>query len=156
MTGRMVVLVAIAAAVTLTAVAAGGTAATKQRVAINMKFHESTFVLSPFRAGALKYDSGTMTGNTANGSCHDVIRDGQKVGVCSGRSTLTGKWGTLTIRTQEEWVDSGNAACGIGFGTWKVVRGTGQYAGIAGGGRSAYEAHCQKWYARHEGFLTLP
>lgn len=146
----------VLAAVTLTSVAAAGPAAAKQRVAINMKFHESTFVLSPLQAGAVKRDSGTMFGNTANGPCHDVIRDGQKVAVCSGRSTLTGKRGTLTIRTEEEWVDSGNAACGIGFGTWRVVRGTGRYAGITGGGRSAYEAHCSKWYARHEGFLTSP
>lgn len=156
MKARHAVLVALAAAVTLASVAAAGPDAAKQRVAINVKFHERTFVLSPFQAGPLKRDSGTMTGNTANGPCRDVIRDGQKVAVCSGRSTLTGNRGTLTIRTQEEWVDSGNAPCGIAVGTWKVVRGTGQYAGIAGGGRSAYEAHCSKWYARHEGFLTTP
>ena len=102
----------------------------------------------------MKRDSGTMT-ELAEDTCHDVIRDGQKVGVCKGgRWTLTGKLGTLTMRTQAEWVESANAPCGIAFGTWKVVRGTGQYAGIAGGGPSVYEAHCQKWYARHEGFLT--
>lgn len=156
MHARHIVLAALAAAVILTSVAAAGPNGAKQRVAINVKFHASTFVLSPFQAGALKHDSGTNFGNTANGSCRDVIRDGQDVDVCSGRSTLTGKRGTLTIRTREEWVNSGNAACGIGFGTWKVVRGTGQYAGIAGGGRSAYEGHCQKWYGRHEGFLTVP
>jgi hypothetical protein len=154
MNGRLVVL-ALAAAVTLTAGAAGGPIATKQRVAITMKFHASTFVLFPFRAGTLKYDSGTITDNAPNASCRKVIRDGQEVRVCNGGQwTLTGKRGTLTIRTPQEWVNPGSGGCGVAFGTWKVVRGTGEYAGIAGGGRSAYDAHCQKWYARHEGFLT--
>jgi hypothetical protein len=157
MTGRMVVLVAIAAAVTFTTVAAGGTAATKQRVAITMKFHASTFMLFPVQAGALKSDSGTITDNAPNAPCRKVIRDGQEVNVCNGsRWTLTGKRGTLTIRAAQEWVDPGSGGCGVAFGTWKVVRGTGEYAGIAGGGRSAYDAHCKKWYARHEGFVTVP
>lgn len=156
MKARHAVLAAFVAAATVASVAAAGPEEAKQRVAINVKFHQKTFVLSPFQAGALKRDSGTTTGTTANGPCRDVIRDGQEVSVCSGRSTLTGKLGTLTIRTQENWVDSGNAPCGIAFGTWAVVRGTGQYAGIAGGGRSAYEAHCSKWYARHEGVLRVP
>jgi hypothetical protein len=150
------VLVVLVAAVALTSVAAAGPYAAKQRVAINVKFHESTFVLSPFRAGAVKRDSG-MTTEVADDTCREMIRDGQEVGLCKGgRTKLTGKRGTLTIGTVAEWVDSGNAPCGVAFGTWRVVRGTGQYAGITGGGRSAYEAHCSKWYARHEGFLTIP
>lgn len=155
MKARVVLVVVLAVAVVLTGAAAAEPAA-KQRVAINMKFHASTFVLSPLQPGAVKRDSGTMLGDVANGRCRNVVRDGQKVAVCSGGSTLTGTRGTLTIRTHEEWVDSGNAPCGIGFGTWKVVRGTGHYRGITGGGRSAYEGHCSKWYARHEGFLTIP
>jgi hypothetical protein len=155
MKARLAIVVALAAAVTLTSVAAGGPATTKQRVAITVKFHASTFVLSPLQAGVLKRDSGTMS-MIVHGSCHDVVRGGQQVGICGNRWTLTGKPGTLTIRTHEEWVDPGSGGCGIAFGTWKVVRGTGEYAGISGGGRSAYDAHCEKWYARHEGFLTSP
>jgi hypothetical protein len=158
MNARLAVLVSLTLAVTLASVAsAGPTAATKQRVAINLKFHESTFVLVPFKAGALKRDSGTMLEYT-HPLCLEVIRDGQKGTVCrNGRWTLTGKRGTLTIQTQATWVNPGSAgSCGIAFGTWKVVRGTGQYAGITGGGRSAYDAHCAKWYARHEGFLASP
>ena len=44
---------------------------------------------------------------------------------------------------------------GIGIGTWKVVRGTGQYAGIVGRGEVASRPRCP-WYARYEGFLTRP
>jgi hypothetical protein len=51
-------------------------------------------------------------------------------------------------------VDSGSGGCGVAFGTWKVARGTGVYAQITGGGQSAYDARCQQWFARHEGFLT--
>jgi hypothetical protein len=58
---RHVVLVALAAAVTLTSVAAAGPAAAKQRLAIDAKILPGgTFVLTPLRAGALKRDSGTV------------------------------------------------------------------------------------------------
>jgi hypothetical protein len=150
-------LAVLAAAATLTTVAAGGPAAKKQRVAITMKLHESTFVLNPIQQGAVTLDWGTLTDNAPNAQCREVIRDGQGVNVCNGsRWTLTARRGTLTIRTPQEWVDPGSGGCGVAFGTWKVIRATGEYTGITGGGRSAYDAHCKKWYARHEGFLTLP
>ena len=56
-----------------------------------------------------------------------------------------------------DWIDTGDAF--IGVGTWKVVRGTGEYAGITGSGRSAHVGHNHgngAWYIRHDGFLTLP
>jgi hypothetical protein len=154
MTRSHVLLTALAAAFTLASAAAAGPAATKQRVAINMKFHASTFVLAPFGAGPLKRDAGTMS-MIVHGSCRDLIRGGQKVGICGNRWRLTGKRGTLTIQTHEEWVDPGSEGCGTAFGRWKVVRGTGRYARMAGGGRSAYDAHCDKWYSRHEGYLAV-
>ena len=154
---RYAALVTLAMAVTLTSVAAAGPAATKQRVAINMTFHRSTFVLTPLQAGAVKSDSGTITDKAPNAHCRKVIRDGQEANVCKGgRWTLTGKRGTLTIRTPAEWVEPGSGGCGVAFGTWNVVRGTETYAGVVGGGRSAYDAHCSKWYAQHEGILATP
>ena len=52
MKARVVTLVALAAAVTLTSVAAAGPAAAKQRVAINMKIHpQKTFCT---HAGAVR------------------------------------------------------------------------------------------------------
>jgi hypothetical protein len=50
MKARIAGLVAITAAVTLTAAAATGPAATKQRVQIDMKSRGYTFVLTPFQA----------------------------------------------------------------------------------------------------------
>jgi hypothetical protein len=91
------------------------------------------------------------------------MRDGQKVTIYDGGvATLTGKRGTLTIRDRNEWVDFGLDANGdgqddgIGVGTWKVVRGTGQYGGIVGNGRGGQIGLGSPWYARFEGFLTLP
>jgi hypothetical protein len=168
MKARLVTLVALAAAVTLTAVAAAGPAAAKQRVAINMKIcspgkAEGTFVFTPQQFGPLKRDSGTISSNWTSILGRDVMRDGQKATIYDGAvTTLTGKRGTLTIRDRNEWVDlaqDGNGDGendGIAFSTWKVVRGTGQYAAIAGKGRGGHAGLGCPWYARYEGFLTVP
>ena len=134
MKARVVALVALAAAVTLTSVAAAGPHAAKQRVAIDMKlWPQKTFVLTPLLAGPLKRDSGTISHNFLSITPHDVMRDGQKVTIYDGGvATLTGKRGTLTIRDRSEWVNLGTDANrdsnedSVAFGTWKVVRGTGQ------------------------------
>ena len=140
----------VAAAVTLTSAAAAGPEAAKQRVAIDMKIcspgkSQGTFVLTPLQAGPLKRDSGTIDSNWLSIIGRDVMRDGQKVTIYVGAvTTLTGKRGTLTIRDRNEWVDlahDGNGDGendGIAFSTWKVVRGTGQYAGIVGKGRGGH------------------
>ena len=42
----------------------------------------------------------------------------------------------------------------VATGTWKVLRGTGQYAGITGSGRSAQVGSRSVWMARYQGFVT--
>ena len=162
------ILVALVATIILTAVATAGPHAAKQRVAIDMKFcspgkSQGTFVLTPLRAGPLKRDSGTISHNFLSILGRSVVRDGQEVTIYDGGvATLTGKRGTLTIRDRSEWVNLGNDANrdgnedSVAFGTWKVVRGTGQYAGIVGKGRDGHAGLGCPWYARYEGFLTLP
>ena len=162
MKARVVALVALVTAVTLASVAAAGPATAKQRVAIDLKLYpQKTFVLTPLQAGSLKTDSGTISHNFLSIPGRDVMRDGQKVTIYDGGvATLTGKRGTLTIRDRNEWIDLGRDGNGdgqndgIAIGTWKVVRGTGQYAGIAGKGRNGHIGLGSPWYARYEGVLT--
>jgi hypothetical protein len=65
------------------------------------------------------------------------------------------------FRERNEWVDVGSDTNGDGFddgvavGTWTVVRGTGQYAGVKGSGQSAHSGLGRKWVARYEGVLTV-
>lgn len=162
------ILVALVATIILTAVAMAAPHAAKQRVAIDMKFcspgkSQGTFVLTPLRGGPLKGDSGTISHDFLSIQGRDVMRDGQKVTIYDGGvATLTGKRGTLTIRDRSEWVNLGNDANrdgnedSVAFGTWKVVRGTGQYAGIVGKGRDGHAGLGCPWYARYEGFLSSP
>jgi hypothetical protein len=157
MKGR-VALVALAAAVTLTSVAAAGPDAAKQRVVITSQASQSgkvsPFVLTPLRTGALKADSGTQTAGSSSG--RTVIREGQRVEIYDGVGTLKGKRGSLVIRLRTEYVDGGNGYH-VGTGTWKVVRGTGQYAQIIGGGRTGTVwLDRGPWSSRSEGFLTPP
>ena len=164
MATRLTVLAVLAAA-TLTSIAAAGPSATKQRVAIDMKFlpTPSTFVLTPLQAGALRRDSGSTNVQAVLRSLKErrVMRDGMDVTIYGPVVwVLKGKHGTLTLREQSEWVDLADDANrdgsldSVGFGTWKVVRGTGQYAGLSGSGRSAHEGLGDIWFAHHEGFLT--
>ena len=166
MNARVIALVALATAITLTSVAAAGPNAAKQRVAIDMKIcspgkSQGTFVLTPLQAGPLKRDSGTIDSNWLSIIGRDAMRDGQKVTIYDGAvTTLTGKRGSLTIRDRNEWVDLARDANGdgeddaIAFSTWKVVRGTGQYAAVVGKGRGGHAGLGCPWYARYEGILT--
>ena len=95
MNARMGVLFAFAAAITLTSAAAAGPDAAKQRVAIDAKIlPQGKFELTPLQSGALKPDSGTVSGNWRGIVGRDVMRDGQKVTIYNGVWTLTGKRGT--------------------------------------------------------------
>jgi hypothetical protein len=162
MSARVIALVALATAFTLASIAAAGPNAAKQRVGIDLKlWPQKTFVFTPLLAGPLKRDSGTISHTLLSITPHDVMRDGQKVTIFDGGVvTLTGRLGILTIRDRNEWVHLERDGNGdgqddaIAFGTWKVLRGTGQYAGIAGKGRSGHVGLGSPWYARYEGVLT--
>jgi hypothetical protein len=152
------VLVALVAAVTLTSVAAAGPDAAKQRVAFTTQAAETTtvspFVLTPLQTGALKPDSGKLVAGSDN--AREVMREGQSVSIHDGVATFKGKLGSLVIRNRSEWVEAGNGYH-VATDTWKVVRGTGQYAGVTGGGRggSVWFERTDHWSSHSEGFLTV-
>jgi hypothetical protein len=150
----MAVLVAVG--VTLSSVAAAGPGAVKQRVAIETRIlPQGTFVLTPLPTGALKPDSGTVSGNWRSLPGRKVMRAGQEVTVYNASWTLTGKQGTLTFRERTEWVAVGGDD-GVALGTWNVVRGTGAYARLTGSGGSGHAGLGTPWYARYEGVVTVP
>lgn len=157
---RHAVLVAFAAAFMLTSVAAAGSDAAKQRVAISMKnLGNGTFVLTPLQAGTLKRDSGTVSVVTPKEPT-TMMRQGQSVYIYLNTYTLKGKRGTMSIRERNEMVEVSREKVagfdftpGVGIGTWKVVGGTGAYAKITGGGRSGHQGS-PVWLAQQEGFLT--
>jgi len=155
---RRLVLAALALAVALTPVASARPAAAKQRVAITSKgvvnaTAAGRFVLTPLQAGKLVADSGT---ETATHTTSYVRRDGQDVTVQDYVTTREGKRGTFVIRSHVEYVEAGNGYH-VGVNTWTIVRGTGQYAGVTGGGRGG-DVYLDRgpWSDRFEGYLARP
>jgi len=128
-----VALVALAAA--FAPVAAGGTHPSKQRVRIEVTGTDPfTFLLKPTSKGRIQRDTGPV------GFCcwrdRTVVRAGAKLDVTNPLLTLVGTQGTLRIRNTIEWVDLPDG-WSVWTGTWKVVGGTGAYAGLSGHGRDA-------------------
>ena len=81
------------------------------------------------------------------------MRDGQAIDINDPQWTLTGKRGTLVARNQIGFVDLPDGWA-VFTGTWKVIRGTGDYAGLSGGGRVAGVALANgNAKAQFEGFL---
>ena len=92
------------------------------------------FVLTPMTAGAIKPDTGTSS--FCCWTQRFTTRDGQTIEINNPQMTLTGKRGTLVVRNQIGWIDVPDGFA-VFTGTWKVISGTGAYAGLAGGGRGA-------------------
>ena len=68
------------------------------------------------------------------GTVGSGLRDGQRYQIVRGIDTFTGRAGKLVVRRGERTVGGGGGYV-VGTGTWRVVRGTGPYAGVMGGGR---------------------
>ena len=87
------------------------------------------------------------------------MRDGQEVTIYDGAvTTLNGKRGTLTIRDRNQWVavESGRGRRRHQHleGGARDRRSTPGSSGRAGVAMQA--SVTRGWYARYEGFLTLP
>ena len=129
----VVALLAIAA--TLVAAASGGTDSSKQRVRIDVKGLDwIAFVLRPMSHGRVQSDNGAAA--FCCWRSWSVTRAGARLEVTNPLITLSGKRGTLKIRERIEWVGLPDD-WSIQTGTWKVVGGTGTFAGLSGHGRIA-------------------
>lgn len=163
-TTAIAVLLACAAAVSLLSVASAGSQATKQRISILADFDTqtgtATWQLIPLSAGPLKRDKGTSVGGGSIGA--PKLLDGQRVIPITGSDSLTSKLGTLVISQKLviTYVDGIGGAVGnryhAGIGTWRVVRGTGAYKGVTGGGRYA-DVGLPNGFVRvnQEGWVTI-
>jgi hypothetical protein len=132
-----IALVAVTAIVLTAATAAAPVTAkeraTRQRIAIQSKA-DGSFVLVPLTSGSMRRDTGS-----AAFCCWTethVTRDGQAIDIDDPQMTLTSTRGKLIVRNPIGFVDI-PGGWAVFTGTWKIVRGTGDYAGISGGGRAA-------------------
>jgi hypothetical protein len=150
LTAIAVLAVVMATAATLAAATAAAPLAAKQRVQLQLK--ADSFVLTPMTSGDLEGDSGI-----ASACCwthHYITRDGITNEINNPQVTLRGKRGTLVLRNRIEFFDipGGDA---VFTGTWKVIRGTGAYAGIAGGGHGGgVQLASGRTKAMFDGFLN--
>jgi hypothetical protein len=150
MLAKVVALGCIVAAAAVTATADANHGATRQRVAIEHK--GASFVLTPLTSGSVKPDAGPIS--FCCWTERQTMRNGQTVDIDDPQMTLTGKWGTLVVRNRIGYVDVPDG-WSIFTGTWKVIRGTGQYAGLVGGGGAAgISTPSDNTSARFEGFLS--
>jgi hypothetical protein len=103
MRGKLTVVAVLAVvAATLAAVAAAGTVAEKQRVAIQENGAASC-VLNPLTSGAIKRDTGSAS--FWCGPERYIVRDGQALDINDRQMTLTLKRGTLVVSNRIGFVD---------------------------------------------------
>jgi hypothetical protein len=154
---HLAALVVLAVAFTLASAATGSPDAARQRVTITTQAPKTTkvspFVLTPMNTGPIKPDSGTWS--ISSEKTHEVMRGGQDVSVYVTTSTLKGKLGSIVVRVRQDWTEAGNGY-NASADTWTVIRGTGQYAQISGGGRgtSVWLEPNDHWSSRYQGFFT--
>jgi hypothetical protein len=128
-----IALAVVAATAVLAVVATAGPTAAKQRVQITQR-GDGSFVLAPLTSGAVKHDSGGFA--ACCWSRRDVTHAGESVEIDNPRITLAGKLGTIVARNRIEFVDIPGGEA-VFTGTWRVIRATGAYFGLIGGGRVA-------------------
>ena len=135
-TGKALTAIALIVATTaaLASVAAAGPLAAKQRIEIINAKGGASFVLNPLMPGAIKRDAGAFA--ACCWSNRSITRNGERIDINDPQITMTGKQGTLVMRNRIEFVDIPDGEA-VFTGTWSVVRGTGAYAGLTGGGRVA-------------------
>jgi hypothetical protein len=160
--GTAALLVVLVCAAIGAATARGEMTLRKQRVTIEVTVRlfgagaasNGTFRLAPLVPGPLQFDRGRF--DSVGGTYGSGLRDGQRYQIVRGTDTFTGRAGKLVVRRDERTVGGGGGFV-VGTGTWKVVRGTGPYTRVTGGGRlgvAFLTNGSSPLHARYEGYLT--
>src|SRR5262245_57212477 len=109
-------------------------AGTRQRVMLVQKHRfgdrEGQFELVVLSLGPIRSDTGSFT--LAAELRPSIVRQGQGLSVYVVIETLTGAQGTFDVRWRVEFAGAGEGNT-VGTGTWRILRGTGAYAGVTGG-----------------------
>lgn len=105
----------------------------KQRIELQEKA-AGVLAVIPLTSGAIKPDTG------GDSICcwtqRFITRNGQSIEIDNPEVTFISNRGTMVIRQLIDWLDLPDGYA-ISTGTWRVVRGTGAYAGLSGGGGHA-------------------
>lgn len=154
-TAVLVGLVALAAS-SLPGPLAAAPGAGKTLIVIDAKSEGAEFCMGAFSLSWKSVsDSGTITctrsfgasGKTAEGLPFDTVK---------GTDSLKGKAGGLVLRFSARIYPNAYSTEGW-FGTWSIVRGTGKYAGLTGGGKfAAVSEVCCTLLNRYAGLVAKP
>ena len=112
-----------------------------------------TFQLTPtgLDAGPLGYDFGKTEYTWRDGP--GSVQDGQEVTRATITETLHGKRGDLVLHGIFAVTSAGHEY-DVATGPWTIVRGTGSYAGLVGGGRAtAVNPPNGQFFIRYEGLV---
>jgi hypothetical protein len=150
----------------LALVAAPGLAgsAKTQRIVVDAKLPPSftpvaSFQLTAGTQGKLGADTGKLT--WVNKPDVKGTKDGQTYVRGRSTATFTGKNGTLVV-AEDVLIVAAGLGVDVATGTWKVLRGSGTYRGVTGGGRMAGVFGIPppikggQYPIRYEGLLTTP
>lgn len=128
----------------------------RQRVAINMILNKNdtgSFTLYALTPGPLEADTGAV--RIPGFGMGTVIRNGMKVLNFEMGQILKGRLGTFGLPVRFDEVEMQNGVR-VHMGTWKIVKGTGAYSQIKGGGRYvAVRMSNGRRLVRQEGWVTV-
>lgn len=152
--GALAVL--LASTLALAGLAAAGPSAKKQRVIINQleDIGKGKWTLLPWTSGPVASDKGTYTWKTTVD--RRGMRDGQSYRHVVATVTYVGANGLFVVREDDTLVAASSTHT-VATGTWRILRGTGAYEGVTGGGSVVGAlgfGRPDPW--RYEGFMTSP
>jgi len=159
MTTRTLTGLALALVVALgvTGVTGAATSAKKQLVSIDQEerpdLRNGKWEMLVWTPGPVQDDKGTYTWSVT--SRKKGVRGGQAFERVLSIVAFTGKNGTFKVREDDTLVSSRRGK--VATGTWTMLSGTEDYAGVNGGGRPAAAVGLVRpdpW--RYEGFLAAP